>query len=171
MDRSELAVELERLHQESWDWALACCARDQDLADETLQTAYLRILSGRAKFGGRSTLKTWVFGVIRLAALEEARRGRARLRSTDGVDAIANLADANPGADVLVERLDRKAALIAVLNTLSPRQREALVLVFYHDLTVEQAAGVMNVSLGAARSHYDRGKKAVAERLARGGDW
>lgn len=167
MDRSELAQELERLHQESWDWALACCARDQELADEALQTAYLRILSGRAKFGGRSTLKTWVFGVIRLAALEEARRGRARLRMTDGVDAAVNVADAKPGADVLAERSERKAALLAALSTLSPRQREVLLLVFYHDMTIEEAAGVMSVSLGAARSHYDRGKKAVAQRLGR----
>ena len=74
MTRSELERELERLHAECWGWALACCGRDRELAEEALQTAYVRILSGRATFRGRSSVKTWVFGVIRVTSLEEFGR-------------------------------------------------------------------------------------------------
>jgi RNA polymerase sigma factor (sigma-70 family) len=167
MDRSELARELEALHPECWGWALACCARDRELADETLQIAYLRILSGTARFDGRSSLKTWVFGVIRLTALSEARRSRVRRASTAGVEAAMDVADPAPRADVIAEQSERNAALIAALNDVSPRQREVLQLVFYHGMTIEQAASVMKVSLGSARTHYERGKTALAKRLGR----
>jgi RNA polymerase sigma-70 factor, ECF subfamily len=167
MERAELERELERLHAACWGWALACCARDRDAAEDTLQSAYLRILSGKARFDGRSSVRTWVFGVIRRTALEERRRGISR-RSREqpaerGSDSVS---DPAPGADLVVEQTEARAALLSALDTLSPRQREVLHLVFYHDMTIEEAAGVMQISLGSARTHYDRGKKAMALALS-----
>ena len=168
MDRLELERELERLHTASWGWALACCDRDRQLAEDVLQSAYLRVLSGAARYRGGSSLKTWMFGVIRLVALEEIRRRQQRLARESTDDAIARLTDPAAGADVATESQARREALLAALSTLSPRQREVLLLVFYHDLTIDEAAAVMQISLGSARTHYERGKKALARQLLNG---
>jgi DNA-directed RNA polymerase specialized sigma24 family protein len=48
---------------------------------------------------------------------------------------------------------------------LSPRQREVLHLVFYQDLTIAAAAGVLNISIGSARVHYERGKAQLRRLL------
>ena len=167
MERAELERELERLHTACWGWALACCGRDHDTAAETLQTAYLKIVSGQTRFDGRSSVRTWVFGVVRLTAIEELRRQRTSHAREPGDDAEAGLAaDPAPGADEAAERSEERAALVAALSTLSARQREVLQLVFYHGMTIEEAAQVMHISLGSARTHYDRGKKALAFALA-----
>jgi RNA polymerase sigma-70 factor, ECF subfamily len=164
MDRPELERELERLHVESWGWALACAGRDRALAEDALQNAYLRVLSGRARFDQRSTFKSWLFGVIRMTAMEELRR-RNRWRERAADLGAADRPDPSPGADAAAEENERAAALIAAMQALSPRQREVLHLVFYHGMTIEEAARVMRISLGSARTHYERGKKALAEQI------
>lgn len=162
MEREELERELERLHPACWGWALACSGRDRESAEDALQSAYLRILSGRARFDGRSAFRTWVFGVIRRTASEQLRRqSDRRVREVDDAAAVRQAADPAQGADLVAERAGDAAALVDALAGLSARQQEVLQLVFYHGMTIEEAADVMQVSLGSARTHYDRGKKAL----------
>lgn len=162
MDRAELERALERLHPESFGWALSCAGRDQDLAEDVLQTAYAAVLAGTARFDGRAAFRTWLFGVIRRTALSEHRQIRRHRGEEASPDVVA---DRSPGADQALEAEERRRELLAALETLSSRQREVLTLVFYHDLTIEEAAKVMEVSLGSARTHYERGKKALLARL------
>jgi len=164
MDRTELERQLERLHPECWGWALACTGRDRALAEDALHNAYLKVLSGRAEFDGRSRFKSWLFGVIRFTAMEELRR-TSRWRVGGSERDVSDAIDPSPGADVTTEQAERNAALLAALAGLSPRQREVLHLVFYHGMTIEDAAGVMGVSIGSARTHYERGKKALAGQI------
>src|ERR1044071_8698348 len=79
MRRDELEVQLEREHAGAFAWALRCCPGDRDAAEDALHAAYVRILEGRARFEGRSSFRTWLFGVIRRTALEERRRSWLRL--------------------------------------------------------------------------------------------
>jgi RNA polymerase sigma-70 factor (sigma-E family) len=59
-----------------------------------------------------------------------------------------------------IARLER-SAVISALHSLPDRQREALVLKFYLDLSEEQVAAAMNISTGAVKSHTSRGKAAL----------
>ena len=74
MDESALPGELERMHPASFGWALWCCNHRREEAEEVLQTTYLKILEGTARFDGKSSLRTWLFAVIRRTAMERRRR-------------------------------------------------------------------------------------------------
>ena len=83
MDQIILQGELERLHAASFGWALWCCGHRREEAEEVLQTTYLKILERTATFDGRSSLRTWLFGVIRRTAAEQHRRQWLRHRLFD----------------------------------------------------------------------------------------
>ena len=172
MDSSELTPDelealLARLHEDSFGWALGCCGWNDADAEDVLQTTYLKVVSGRARFGGRSTFRTWLFGVIRQTAREHRRRARSH---QERAERLAREPSPDPGAvarpDDLAERAERSRILLEALAELPPRQREVLHLVFYQDLTIREAADVMQVSLGSARVHYDRGKKKLRALLS-----
>ena len=155
---SDLRADLERLHDDCMGWALACCDYDRPEAEDVLQATYLKVLDGRAGFGGTSSFRTWLFGVIRRTASEERRR-RAVRRFFVGrrLDEIP-LPDPAPGADAALDQDEDASRLRRALRALPSRQQQVLHLVFYQGLTVEEAATVMHVSAGSARTHYARGK-------------
>jgi len=168
MDTSELQAELERLHGASFGWALSCCRRDRAEAEEVLQTVYLKILEGKARYRGESTLKTWLFAVIRKTAITEQRKGLLRTLKSIAVSSRTpeqNSFAAEPAA--AFERSEAQQQFQKALNSLPARQREALHLVFYEDLSLREAANVMAISIGSARQHYERGKKHLRASLNR----
>jgi RNA polymerase sigma factor (sigma-70 family) len=165
MVRAELERDIEELHPASYSWALGCCRRNRDDAEEVLQNVYVMVLEGRARFDGRSSLKTWLFAVIRRASLAHFRTRwlrEARLIKWFGANEEPQTGD---GSGEL-EASQTAAQLLAALSQLPRRQREVVELVFYHDMTVDQAAVVMGVGAGSARVHYDRAKKRLRILLA-----
>lgn len=152
-DSAALTEELERCHAAAWAWAVACCGRDRDAAHDILHDAYLKVLQGRARFSGRSSFKTWLFGVIRLTAFAARRRRFLMEFLLEPIEDHPDLSSLDQAA-----ANDLAHALRRALAALPRRQREVAVLVFEHDLTVEEASAVLGVSVGACRQHYARAK-------------
>jgi RNA polymerase sigma-70 factor (ECF subfamily) len=170
MERDELEVELAREHPDAFAWALRCSFGAREDAEDALHTAYERILDGRARFDGRASFRTWLFGVVRRTALEERRKGWLRLDRLRRWFDRAAAADDQPGdpGGTLGER-ETADALREALRELSKRQQEIIHLVFYQELSVQEAAAVLGMRVGTARTHYERGKARLRALLARGG--
>ncbi len=156
---------LEELHEGAWKWSLNCCGGNREESMDLLHDVYVKILAGRARFDGRSSLRTWLFGVIRMTARNHHRKARWTSLLFIPIDDETRETKAAPRAN-----LDHCGDLIRKsIESLSPRQSEILKLVFYHDLTVEEAAGVQRISVGSARQHYARAKSRLREVLRRKG--
>lgn len=155
MTDSELRAALETYHSESYGWALSCCAHSSVEAEAVLQTVYLKALMGRARYDGKASFKTWLFAVIRRTAADERRRQFLRRLLLDRHRASPTFAAAE-WPDEAVYRAELQRLVREALTQLPRRQREVLQLVFYHDMSLAEAAQVMGVSLGAARTPKPR---------------
>jgi RNA polymerase sigma-70 factor (ECF subfamily) len=167
MTDSELREQLERWHPTAFGWAVACCKGHREEAEDVLQDAYLAVLRGNAQFAEQSSFRTWLFGVIRLTAASAQRKSwlhRLLLEKNHNhlMPAPARVADAD------LDERTRIETLRARLSRLSERQQQVLHLVFYQEMTIEEAAVVMGISTGSARTHYTRGKERLAHMLGNG---
>src|SRR6266700_3653805 len=153
---SEKAVcALYSAHYQSLVRLAALLVRDVGTAEEVVQDAFVAMHGGWRRL--RDTEKA-------LSYLRQSVVNRARsvLRHRVVVDRNApkpapDMPSAEQGAISLLER----SAVIAALRTLPPRQREALVLKFYADLSEAQIAASMGISRGAVKSHTARGVAAL----------
>jgi RNA polymerase sigma-70 factor (ECF subfamily) len=153
---------LEAIHDQVFGWALSRCNYERAVAEDLVQQAYVELLTGKANFQGRSSLKTFVFSVVQNLARSRFRRVASRMRMIRSVQqnhldepVAATTSDGNPELWQAVQRLPQ-------------RQRDIIELVFCRDLTVEEASAVMGVTTGTGRVHYDRAKKALRANLVGG---
>ncbi len=153
---------LEAIHIQLYGWALTRCGFDRSAAEDLMQEAYVAVLSGAARFDNKSSLKTFLFGVVQNLARSRFRQIASRMRLITTYTAGAD----EQGQDEA--RMDDRAScqVWKAVEALPARQRDVTELVFCRDMTIEEAAAVMGVSVGTGRVHYDRAKKALAGRLS-----
>jgi len=137
----------------------ALLVRDTPTAEEVVQDAFV------AMHGGWQRLRD---AEKALAYLRQAvvNRSRSVLRHRTVVDknlqkAPPDMPSAEHGALVLLER----SAVVAALRGLPDRQREAIVLRYYADLSEAEIAAAMRISRGAVKSHTARGMTALRAAL------
>jgi RNA polymerase sigma-70 factor (sigma-E family) len=137
----------------------AMLVRDTQTAEEVVQDAFV------AMHGGWQRLRD---NDKALAYLRQAvvNRSRSVLRHRTVIDknmqkAPPDMPSAEHGALVLLER----HAVVAALRALPDRQREAIVLRYYADLSEAEIAASMGISRGAVKSHTFRGMTALRAAL------
>ncbi|PRY87584.1 RNA polymerase sigma factor [Mongoliibacter ruber] len=148
MKPNQLENVIKELHAEAYIWARQCCNFDACLAEDILQQVYLKILEGKARFNGQSSTKTWLFAVIRYTAIENFKKENHLFPLEESMDLI-----------IEEEPEETVGSHEKLIQMLPEKQREVMLLVFYHGLTLEKSAEVMGIHIGTVRTHYDRAKK------------
>jgi len=168
LDDIALRAQLEAHHAESFGWALFCCRHCLDDAENVLQIVYLKVLGRRAVFDGRSSFKTWLFSVIRHTAAGERRTELFHRLLLREFFLGQSTPHSGPSGEDLASSNQVQQNLRRALLKLPLRQREVLHLVFYQDLSIQDAANVMRIGIGSARRHYERAKKQMRRYLEAG---
>jgi RNA polymerase sigma-70 factor (sigma-E family) len=139
----------------------ALLVRDVATAEEVVQDSFVAMHGGWHRLRDSEKALSYLRQSV-------VNRSRSVLRHRVVVDRNApkpapDMPSAEHGAITLLER----SAVVAALRTLPPRQREALVLRYYGDLSEAQIAGCMGISKGAVKSHTARAMIALRSVLER----
>ena len=151
---SEADSAFEALYRDARDDLFAYLAgllRDRHAAEDVTAVAFERAYSRRSRFdASRGTMRAWLFGIARNAALDELRRrGRQAELATEP-------ADDSPAPDEEADVALRRTALRGALAQLTPRERELIALKFFAGLSNPEIADVIGVSESNAGTRLHR---------------
>ncbi|MFC0505333.1 RNA polymerase sigma factor [Micromonospora costi] len=139
---------------------------DRHRAEETVQDTLLAVWRGADSFQGRSTVRTWLFGICRRQALRRmgVRGGPVHVP----IDAAVEVAADEPGPEaVTLARADART-VAAAMRTLPAIHREVLDLAFGAGLTRDEIAVVLDVPVGTVKSRLFHARAVLARALADG---
>jgi RNA polymerase sigma-70 factor (sigma-E family) len=159
-DADDAVTELYTMHYRQLVRLAAMLVRDTPTAEEVVQDAFVAV-HGRWD-GLRDAEKALAY--LRQAVVNKSRSVlRHRLVVEKNLQtAPPDMPSAEHGAFAALER----SAVIAALRKLPGRQREAVVLRYYADLSEAEIAATMGISKGAVKSHTARGMSALRTALA-----
>ncbi|HEX4022761.1 MAG TPA: RNA polymerase sigma factor [Acidobacteriaceae bacterium] len=133
----------------------------RDEVDDLVQETWLRVLERGRSYDGRSRFEPWLFTIARNLTIDHLRKRRTfSLDTNDDTERetapLAAVSDA-PSPFVLAARTEDAQRLAGSLQTLELIYREALVLRFQEDLSLQEIAAIAGVPVSTVASRIYRG--------------
>jgi RNA polymerase sigma-70 factor (ECF subfamily) len=128
--------------------------RDRSKSDDLVQDTVVRALASIAQFQPGTSLKSWMFTILRNAFYEQTRRRRRE-------DAAMAL-HAQTAGEAVQAHHGEITDLSQLLWSLPPLLREALVLVGAQEMTHEEAAAICGVPVGTMRARVSRARRQLS---------
>jgi len=155
--------------QDPWYRLCLSLLGDVEKAREATQETAARFLRQLPLFRGDSSVRTWALGIAINVAREMRRSPRAMTGVAEWDDLARSLADqrraSRPSPDVAAELAEQRDRLRAVLADLPDRQREAVVLRFFEELSVEETAAAMQCAAGTVKATVHQALRSLRQRL------
>ena len=136
--------------------------RDPALAEDLLQTTFLSFVRARGRYEAGTNVRAWIYAIATNAGRDAMRRARTRPdRLTDTGLAPAAIAEGTGPRDPAAAR-----AVESALMRLPLEQREAVVLSKLQELSFEEIATALGISVAAAKVRAHRGYQRLRDLLA-----
>src|SRR5580692_207447 len=132
----------------------------RDEVDDLVQETWLRVLERGSSYDGRSRFEPWLFTIARNLAIDHMRKGRIFSLDSNAEgeqDTAVQMPASNaPSPFTLAARTEDAERLAGSLQLLEPIYREALVLRFQEELSLQEISGVVGVPLTTVSSRIYR---------------
>jgi RNA polymerase sigma factor CnrH len=172
-DRDALSVLMERHYRRIYRVALSYL-RDPDAALDVVQETFVKAFQHASRWDARSEVGSWLTRIGINQAIDRYRRVRRRRQAETPLEDGPGDYDARWSADLpspertamgheLGDRIAR------ALRGLPARQRAIVVMRHYEEMTLEEIAQTLGLSLGTVKSNLHRGIVRLRDRLKEAG--
>jgi len=136
--------------------------RNEATAEDLISEVFLDVWRQAGKFEGRSAVSTWMLGIARFKALSVLRK---RPEEELDEEAAEQIEDQTDDPEVALAKKDKAAVLRQALSKLSAEHREIVDLVYYHEKSVEEVAGIVGIPEATVKTRMFYARKKLSEFL------
>jgi RNA polymerase sigma-70 factor (ECF subfamily) len=159
----------EQAYGESFEMVLRALRRygvPKEQVEDALQEVFTTVHDRLSSFEGRSSVRTWVYGVARRVARNHRARDREEAFDPTQIDELEKQLDQSASqrdaSERNVEKLDAARLLYNLLGQLTPERSEILILVELEQMTVAEAAEVLQENRHTLQSRLARAREDLA---------
>jgi RNA polymerase sigma-70 factor, ECF subfamily len=139
---------------------------NRQTAEDLFQETWLRVLERGAQYDGKHNFSTWLFSVARNLTIDCLRKKKPESLEPEDEDGAATVPVSQAvSAFDLVAGQEESERILSALAGVPPEYREAIVLRFHEDLSLEEIAAVTHAPLGTVKSRIYRGLNVLMPRL------
>lgn len=159
-DRASIEALLREL-QDPWFRMCVSLLRDEHVARDATQETALRFLRLIKDFRGQSSITTWSIGI----AINVCREFRRRMKPAGTLEHV-DIAESDAASPFrTAASSETRTLLLKYLNELPDRQREAVVLRFMEELSVEETAAAMSCAPGTVKATVHQALRSLKKRM------
>ncbi|MDQ7784831.1 MAG: RNA polymerase sigma factor [Desulfomonilaceae bacterium] len=146
---------------------------DESLAEDVAQEVFFRLFLHAKKFTSGRSFRTWLFTIVRNVGIDLARpySHRKSFSVRLGKDSVGedfapeSIANGSPTQEERMTAQERQRMVIEMLQDLPEKQRAAIVLKYYEDMSTKEIAEVLGKSVSSVEALLARGKRNLAKSL------
>jgi len=153
-------------------------SRVREDAEDIVQQSFQKAFTHLHKFEEKSSFSTWLTRIAINEALMLLRRGRGLrevsihdLRGDEETTLRLEMRDSRAGPESVFLQDERSRILSAAMDELTPRTRTAIELRELRELSTEEAARVLGLSVGAVKARVFHGRRKLRRLLKRESVW
>lgn len=138
-------------------------AGDPTIAKDVTQQVFLKLFTVIGQYRGDSSFRTWLFRIVANACEDERRRRRRWLPFAD--ETLGIFGRVRPSQIATSNRHEVADEVARAIADLSPKLRMPMVLRYMEELSYDEIADALGISMGTVASRLSRGHRVLAERL------
>lgn len=132
-------------------------------AEDAAQETFLRAYSKLKQYNPKHKFSTWVFSIANNHCIDRLRKRRATYVSIDDNPVLQNLESDSPRPEREATRSEQARELQKLLENLEPEYRTPLILRYWEELSYEEIAQSMDLTVSAVKSRLFRARKQMAD--------
>jgi len=131
-------------------------------AEDAAQETFLRAYQNLRRYDDQRSFSTWLLSIAAHYCIDQIRKRRMPLVSLDDTPYL-DPPDQEPGPEASLGRREEQKRIEVLLSTLTAQDRAVVVMRYWYDLSYEEIAESLSMSVSAVKSRLHRARLSLAQ--------